>query len=782
MEGLAPLFILDNPALDVVEADALQVVAGALEIPALLAVELEEGAGILHDLLVRFHLAQELRDLGLDAAVAGDVDLVSGIDADDADVLDAGFGAVARAARDGQLDLVRRVHVEQHLFQLDAHGHRQLRAEAAVLGADAGLHGTDRLAVGVAGNHAGGVEVGPHLRQVFLLHPKQVDALAAGHLDGRHVVLLGGVGDGAQFGRRRQPAPHARHDRIGAILLDVGVRTLVDEARLRIVLRVVRPGRDQVIVERGAALVAAVRRLPFEKGHDLRNARQVLLADHLAYLVMAVIGAGAHRLLVGSGRRVGAADGRGENLFDQAGAGTAGRCRLGVFLDLVEGEQAFFLDCLDNDALGNPVATADLGAVGHRRCLAVAGMADVTDQRLAEDQRIADVVDVAAVLEQLEIPRTVGRIAIHDAADQPVVLDDQLLVDAAGRVVEDDFLGILAAHVVTGRKQVDAGHLELGRGHRAGVATDAVAGQMVGRHLGLLEQRRDQAVGDAAVADALADRIDLGVVGLHRVIDHDAAVAVDAGRFGQRIVGTDAGGHDHQIGRNLHAVLETDGGNATALALNQHLGLLFQQELEALVLERLLQHPAGHFVELAFEQPRAEVHHGDIHAAQFEAVGRFEAEQTAADDHRVPVHAGGFDHLVGVLDVAVTDDTRQIVAGNRQNERVRAGGDEQAVVGFLGAVVGDHLAFDAVDLGDLLAGVELDALFLVPVELVEDDFLDGHFAGEHRREQDAVVVRVGFGAEDRDVVMIRLDLQQLFDGSYAGHAVADQDETGFAHF
>jgi hypothetical protein len=112
----------------------------------------------------RVHLAQELRDLGLDAAVAGDIDLVAGIDADHADVLDAGLGAVARAAGHRELDLVRRVHVEQHLLQLDAHVHRELRAEAAVLGADAGLHGADRLAVGVAGDHAGGVEVGPHLR------------------------------------------------------------------------------------------------------------------------------------------------------------------------------------------------------------------------------------------------------------------------------------------------------------------------------------------------------------------------------------------------------------------------------------------------------------------------------------------------------------------------------------------------------------------------------------------------------------------------------------------
>lgn len=90
-----------------------------------------------------------------------------------------------------------------------------------------------------------------------------------------------------------------------------------------------------------------------------------------------------------------------------------------------------------------------------------------------------------------------------------------------------------------------------------------------------------------------------------------------------------------------------------------------QQEFEALVFERLLEHFAGHFVELPFEQPGTDMYDGHVHAAQLEAIGRFQAKQTAADDHRVLVHLGGLDHLVGVLDVAVTDDTGQIVAGNR---------------------------------------------------------------------------------------------------------------------
>ena len=109
--------------------------------------------------------------------------------------------------------------------------------------ADAGLHRAQALGVGVAGHHAGLVQVGPDRGQILLLDAEQVDALAAGDLDGRDLELVGDVGDGAQFARRGDAAPHARHHRIGAVLLDVGVDALVDEARLRVVAIFAGPGR-----------------------------------------------------------------------------------------------------------------------------------------------------------------------------------------------------------------------------------------------------------------------------------------------------------------------------------------------------------------------------------------------------------------------------------------------------------------------------------------------------------------------------------------------------------
>ena len=117
------------------------------------------------------------------------------------------------------------------------------------------------LGVGVAGDHAGALRSAQTRGQVLLLDAQQVDALAAGDLDGRDRELVDHVGDGAQLARRRHAAPHARHDRVGAVLLDVGVDALVDEARLVVVGVFAGPGAEQIVVERRAALGAAARGL-----------------------------------------------------------------------------------------------------------------------------------------------------------------------------------------------------------------------------------------------------------------------------------------------------------------------------------------------------------------------------------------------------------------------------------------------------------------------------------------------------------------------------------------
>src|SRR3546814_20501652 len=72
---------------------------------------------------------------------------------------------------------------------------------------------------------------------------------------------------------------------------------------------------------------------------------------------------------------------------------------------------------------------------------------------LAEDQHVAELGDVVLFLEQVEIPAAVGGIAIEHRADDPVVLDDHALVNAAARVAPHDIPAPVATRAITRRKK-----------------------------------------------------------------------------------------------------------------------------------------------------------------------------------------------------------------------------------------------------------------------------------------------------------------------------------------
>src|SRR5690606_2002752 len=184
---------------------------------------------------------------------------------------------------------------------------------------------------------------------------------------------------------------------------------------------------------------------------------------------------------------------------------------------------------------------------------------------------------------------------------------------------------------------------------------------------------------------------------------------------------------------------------------------------------------------LAFQQPFAPVHHGHVHALNLQAVGRFQAKQAAADDHRMLVDLGCVYHGVGVLDIAIADDPFEVGARNRQHEGSGAGGQQQALIFRAGAVLGVDHAVLAVDLVDARIGVKPDVVLGIPFTTVEDDVVYGLLVGQHRRQHDAVVVGVGFIAEHGDIVEVGRDLQQFLHGSHAGHTVADDDEFHFLH-
>lgn len=94
--------------------------------------------------------------------------------------------------------------------------------------------------------------------------------------------------------------------------------------------------------------------------------------------------------------------------------------------------------------------------------------------------------------------------------------------------------------------------------------------------------------------------------------------------------------------------------------------------------------------------------HGHLHAAFPQPRRGLQPQQPAADHHRLAAPAGGGDHGIGIVEIAVGDDARQVPALHRQDEGRRAGGDQQLVIGHLAMLALHHFAL-AVDAGDMLA-------------------------------------------------------------------------------
>src|SRR5690606_21147057 len=592
--------------------------------------------------------AQLFRALDVEAGSACEVDFVARVHTDDADVLAGGLRAVTRTAGDRHLHLGRRPLSPHELFDADAEPGRILRAEAAPFGADAGLHRPEPLRVGMTGHEARLAQLGPDRRQVLLLHAQHVDALAAGDLHHRDVELFHHIRDGPQLLRARHAAPHTRDNGIGAVLLDVGVHALVDEARLVVVGIFVRPLADEVVVERGPALGAAAGGLPFELLHDGRNGLEPLRPDQPAHLVMAEIGAAADG---GDGRRlVGIAQCELHQLLDKTGAGSAGSGSLGVGAYGFKRRQPLFGNRAGDLSLAYAVAAADLrlirqGCNGRRRVQPATSLIGLT-----EDQGVALIGNVGALLQKVEEPCAIGRIAVKHGAEDAVVLQHQALVDAGRGVPQHDLLAVVAISEVAGRIKVYARYLEL-RGSFDGAERGRLLPERGSRHLGHVVERRHQSVADALMLHAFAYGEDVGIGGHHLVIDHDAALHIEPGVDRDARFRPDADGHHHEVGGIHGAVLQKHGFGAAVA--EDGLGLRLAVDLDAPALQLLLEKIACGGVELALHQMAHEMEYHHLHAARAQGGGSLESQKPAADDDGTRARLfGGGNHGLHIIEVA----------------------------------------------------------------------------------------------------------------------------------
>ena len=134
------------------------------------------------------------------------------------------------------------------------------------------------------------------------------------------------------------------------------------------------------------------------------------------------------------------------------------------------------------------------------------------------------------------------------------------------------------------------------------------------------------------------------------------------------------------------------------------------------------------------------------------------------------------DDGVEVFDRAIDVNTLPLDAGDRRNERGRAGGQHEDVVGNFTALLGvDDLGL-AIDPFGPIADVERNAVFLVPGESGKLK-LRRVAMREIVCQVDPIVGVARFFAEGDDLeVGPGVELDQAFEESVADHAVADDDD------
>ena len=434
-------------------------------------------------------------------------------------------------------------------------------------------------------------------------------------------------------------------------------------------------------------------------------------------------------------------------------------------------------DRLDDVALAHAVAAADLGVIGHGLVVdRLRAAAFRLGEGLAEYQPFAQGGNVLLVAHQFQVPLAIDDVPVQHHADQASIAQHDLLVDAAGLVAQHDlFIGLVRRHQRAGGKHFHAGDLEAGRQGLAGEDGRLVACQPRTAYLGLIPDRRHQAEHLAAVLDALAHRKNERVAGAHVVAHHDAAVDLQPGSNGQLDARTNADRQHHQVGGNLAPVFQQNAFGV--IDTGDLLGLALGEEGNAATIEITLQQLAGGGIELAFHQGRHQVHQRHRHAALAQTPCSLQPQQPATDDHRMPVRARSGQHLVDVGNIAERTHAGQLQPRNARRQWLGAGRDQQAVVGHADAIRRSHRARIPIDGGDLVAGDQADAIFLVPLARVDDDLVQLLVAGQHAGQHDAVVIDVGLGTEHGDAIALAaFVLEQLLHRAHGGHAIADHHQ------
>ena len=267
------------------------------------------------------------------------------------------------------------------------------------------------------------------------------------------------------------------------------------------------------------------------------------------------------------------------------------------------------------------------------------------------------------------------------------------------------------------------------------------------------------------------------VAGQTLVVDIDAATGtqLQAAGAGQGVLRADAGGEHDQVG--FQEVITGEVHPVAVLAAGADaLSGLGQVHTDAQVLDTLLEGGAAEVVQLHRHQARGEFDHVGFQAQGLQRVGRFQAEQAAADHHATALAVGGGADAVEVVEGTVDQARVALGAFDRRHEGVGAGGQHQLVVAEA-AVGGDHLARLAVDAQHRAAQVQGQAFFFIEGGGAHGQGF-GVAAAEVLGQVHAVVGALRLLTEHFDAVVRQGTAgEQLLDAVVADHAVADDDQS-----
>src|SRR5215472_8893686 len=394
---------VDGLPADAFDAEAFDEIVRALKIVGVFAVILEEKSSGLKCFFGGLDGDEQIGLANFFAGGATNNNLPATFLADETDVLYGGFSAITRTANDTHLQFVRGEQVFETTFEFDASGDGVLHTKAAKVGADTGFDHTHALGVRLAGRHA---EISPDIGQIGLQHTQQVDALAASDFDHAHVVFFRNVGNASQFLGRGDAATDAGDYREGAVILNVGVDAIVDEARRAIFQVSAAPDHVHHVTECGLAGGAAGGITV--NVEDLLDRTQALGADDFAQLVFAEGQALAQGFLFLLFEFRG---NRFEELQAKFGATATTGGRAGAFFELGESREAAIKDGFDDDALGDSVATANDFAM-RKLGDAQAGVS----RRLGEEEAATFFAKIGFGLEPVHVAMAVGGVADENDA------------------------------------------------------------------------------------------------------------------------------------------------------------------------------------------------------------------------------------------------------------------------------------------------------------------------------------------------------------------------------